>query len=124
MRKWFYVTVINPGPIIMVRYPCTAKPGQRRYGEVTLPRPALTRLMHTHGLRGKDISYLNVESYPAEWDPADHSDPRRSEEQRESAFVFARKMEDVYAGIRSFAPAVWLYDWNGSDFVLVREGTS
>lgn len=107
MTQRHYMTVISPGPLMIVRVP--------------LPMPrwrailrAMTVVMRAHGLRQKDISEFDgmVSIDPADRDPKD--------------WDLITRVDAAYAGATDKFPRFWLYDWSGfkgGHFKLVRPPT-
>lgn len=101
MTQQHYMTVVSPGPLIIIRVP--------------LPMPrwrvlmrAATVLMRAHGLRQKDISAFDG-MVPI--DPAD----RGTED-----WDLAARIDAAYEGAKDKLPRFWLYDWRDGAFQLVR----
>lgn len=121
-----YLLVVSPGPFIVIRVPMEGKPGRRKLviRWRTLVK-ALTPIMHTHGLRAKDISMIDNVSHPDEWDPDLKSPYLRplevSPERLAEMKATMEKAEAAFAGGTNF-PRFWLYDWNDADdrFDLAR----
>jgi hypothetical protein len=100
-EKARYLSVISPGPLVIVRVP-EPTPAWRR----CILR-ALTDVMRVHGLRQKDISRIDVLWSDEDVDTHDQADLRE-------------RLEDAFDGGVRFKD-FWLYDWKDNWFVCVRE---
>jgi hypothetical protein len=98
------MTVISPGPLIIVRVPWPMP----RWRAVLR---AMTAVMQSHGLRQKDIH---------EFDGMIPADP--SEREVKDWDLVAR-LDAAYEGAADRFPRFWLYDWDGEAFKLTRRPT-
>jgi len=107
MNQHHYMTVISPGPLMIVRVPW--------------PRPlwrhtmrAMTAVMRDHGMRQKDLHQLDgmVPEDPLDRDDKDHA--------------FAARLDAAFDGTGAtvLLPKFWLYDWRDGAFKLVRPGAT
>jgi hypothetical protein len=72
---------------------------------------AMTAVMRSHGLRNKDISYLDgVIASP-------------DQDQTDADRAFAKRLDAAYGGAKDVVPQFWLYDWRRDAFKLVRAAT-
>ena len=103
MTQKHYMTVINPGPLMIVRVPWPMP----RWREILR---AMTAVMRAHGLRQKDVSSLDgLVPYPSDRDEADRE--------------LVARVDAGYEGAADRVPGFWLYDWRGGAFQLARPAT-
>jgi hypothetical protein len=102
-----YITVITSSPLIIVRVPWK-RPKRSEFGW------AITKVMRSYGLKQRDVSALDaLLAGPAQW----NSDYWA----RHDADLLP-KLEAAFGGDADKFRAFDLYDWRGSEFVLVRKG--
>jgi hypothetical protein len=136
MQEFFqYLVVISGGPLILIRIPLACRSGRWLH----LPRwsrvlKALTPVMHSHGLRQKDIHRIDNFWHPDDErrlqadveDPNLH--PRRKVEYSqaiEDARQARSNAERAFEGDEDRFPKFWLYDWcDDGVFELVRRPTA
>jgi hypothetical protein len=100
MNDKHYLTVISHGPLMILRVPYPM-PHWRSILK------AMTTVMHSHGLRQKDIVALEgMVSFP--------------EDRPEGDNIVAARLDDAFAGGNGFAPFM-LYEWEGEAFKKVRD---
>lgn len=104
MTQRHYMTVLSPGPLVIVRVPLPMP----RWREILRES---TTLMRSHGLRQKDISAFDG-MVPI--DPADR-------EQKDRDLI--ERIDAAYAGDVDKFPRFWLYDWQDGAFRLARPPT-
>jgi hypothetical protein len=104
IQQHHYMTVISPGPLMIVRVPWPMP----RWRELLR---ASTTLMRAHGLRQKDISAFDgmVPSDPTDREAKD--------------WDLASRLDAAYAGATDKFPRFWLYDWRDGSFRLARAPT-
>lgn len=95
------MTVISPGPLMIVRVPWPMTPWHKILR-------ASTTLMRAHGLRQKDISTFDgmVPIDPADRDPKDRD--------------LISRVDAAFVGDSDKFPRFWLYDWQDGAFQLAR----
>lgn len=103
MRTYHYLSVITPGPLIVVRVPFPMP----RWRDVL---KAATPIMQSFGYRQKDIS--SIEGLLPRPDEEDYA---------ERDLQFAARVERAFAGDPTCLPPFHLFDWRDGEFVLVRE---
>jgi hypothetical protein len=103
-RTVHYMSVINPGPLVIIRTPFPLP----RWKDVL---KAITPVMQSHNLRRKDISEIEGLTRSPEY-------PFTDEE-----FRFAERLDAAFEGDPNVLPEFWLYDWTKGRFSLVREPT-
>lgn len=104
MRQKHYMSVIAPGPLMIVRVPWPMP----RWRSIL---SAMTAVMRSHGLRNKDISYLDgVIASP-------------DQDQTDADRAFAKRLDAAYGGATDRVPRFWLYDWRGDAFKLARRAS-
>jgi hypothetical protein len=115
-----YMAIISPGPFILVRVPMTGKPRRMKH---VIPwktlLQGLTPVMHSHGMRAKDISMIDSVYHPDD-STEDPNFPARPNE-LQFAEESLRNAKAAFDGDRSHYPSFWLYEWQGAGFELVRE---
>lgn len=98
-----YLLVIAPGPLRILRVPWPM-PRWRNILRAT------TAVMRAHGLRQKDIHWL---------DGLVATPPDRTDDDR----ALAARVDEGYGGARGVVPRFWLYDWYRDSFKLARAAT-
>lgn len=96
-----YMTVINPGPLMIVRTPWPMP----RWREVMR---AMTGVMRAQGLRQKDVSFL------------DGMVPANPTDREAKDWDLVARLDAAYAGDADKFPRFWLYDWQDGTFRLAR----
>jgi len=108
-----YLNVISAGPLIIVRLPW---PRRVRWRDVL---KALTALMAEHGYRQKDISAVEGMTHYAP-DDTPRKVFRWNEKVAAEDAALRERLAAAFAGDSRILPRFWLYDWDGTEFVLAR----
>jgi len=125
-QPWHYLNLISEMPFIVVRILMVGKPGKRKYQSRwrDIVRGA-TSIMHSLGLRAKDLHTIDSIVHPDEWDE-EYVHPawgKNKPEELDKAIFTRTNVELAFAGDITHYPKFWLYEWDDASdrFVLVRK---
>ena len=112
---WKYLALISPGPLAIIRYP-VQRPNATRDGGPPWRAivKACTPIMQAHGYRAKDLWGLDWLACEGWTDPVNYA---------EDNATTLPKLAAAYAGDPERFAAFTLYEWRGTEFVLVRDAT-